>query len=58
MDSSIQKGESEAMGIIEKVSYKVEGKQVIVTSRSGPMKGISARYVITGPNTVTQGLAH
>lgn len=46
-------GESEAMGMIEKVTYEIKGNQVIVMSESGPMKGIAARYTVTGPNTVT-----
>jgi hypothetical protein len=56
MTVHFRKGESEVMGMIEKVSYKVEGNQVIVTSKSGPMKGISVKYVITGSNTVNSGL--
>ncbi len=48
-----RKGESEAMGMIEKVSYEVKGNQVIVTSENGPMEGISARYTIASPNIVT-----
>jgi hypothetical protein len=52
MTAHFRKGESEAMGMIEKVSYEIKGNQVIVTSESGPMKGLAARYTITGPNTV------
>lgn len=44
-------GEMESLGMIEKVSYKIRGNEVIVTSESGPMKGIAARYTVTGPNT-------
>ncbi len=53
MTVHFRKGESETMGMIEKVSYEVKGNQVIVTSESGPMKGISARYIIASPNIVT-----
>jgi len=52
MTVHFRKGESESMGMIEKVSYEIKGNQVIVTSKSGPMKGIAARYTITGPNAV------
>lgn len=51
MTVQFRPGESEAMGMIEKVSYEVKGNQVIVTTESGPMKGIAARYVLTAPNT-------
>jgi hypothetical protein len=51
MTIHFRNGESEALGMIEKVSYNIKGNQVIVTSRSGPMEGVSARYTITGPNT-------
>ena len=53
MTVHFRKGECEAMGMIEKVSYEVNGNQVIVTSESGPMKGSSARYIVTSPNVVT-----
>lgn len=52
MTVQFRDGESEAMGMIEKVTYEIKGKDVIVTSESGPMKGIAARYTVTGPNTV------
>lgn len=53
MTVQFRKGESETMGIIEKVSYEIKGNQVIVTSESGPMKGVSARYIVTSKNVVT-----
>jgi len=37
--------------MIEKVSYEINGNQVVVTTESGPMKGVAARYTLTGPNT-------
>lgn len=52
MTVQYREGESEAMGMIEKVTYEINGKDVIVTSKSGPMKGIAARYTVTGTNTV------
>jgi len=53
MTVKFRKGESETMGMIEKVSYEVHGNEVIVTSESGPMKGISVRYIVSSPNIVT-----
>jgi hypothetical protein len=44
-------GETEALGIIEKVSYERKGSDVIVNYTSGLMKGSGIRYTITGPNT-------
>lgn len=50
-----RKGETEALGMIEKVSYEIKGNDVIVTSENGPMKGVAARYTITGPGTADSG---
>lgn len=52
MTVHFRKGESEAMSMIEKVSYEVNGNEVIVTSRNGPMKGIAVRYKVLSPNIV------
>lgn len=52
MTVQFRDGESEAMGIIERVTYEIKGQNVIVTSESGPMKGIAARYTVLGPNTL------
>lgn len=49
-------GESEAMGLIEKVSYEVNGSDVIVKSESGPMKGTAFRLRVTGPDTLQSEL--
>jgi hypothetical protein len=53
MTVQFRDGESETMGIIEKVSYEIKGNQVLVTLENGPMKGMAARYVIANTNTVT-----
>jgi hypothetical protein len=45
-------GETEAMGIIEKVSYKTEGNDVLVTYEDGMAKGTIMRYTVVDPNTV------
>jgi hypothetical protein len=44
-------GEVEAMGMIEKVSYEVNGSDVIVTYKDGISKGMGIRYTMTGPDT-------
>src|SRR5687767_5900845 len=47
MTVHFRRGETETMGIIEKASYKVNGNDVIVTTESGPFKGIAVRYTMT-----------
>ncbi len=44
-------GETEAFGIIEKVSYKTRGNDVLVTYLDGMAKGTTMLYTITGPNS-------
>ena len=44
-------GETEALGMIEKVSYKTEGNDVLVTYLDGLAKGTTMRYTITGANS-------
>lgn len=51
MKIQFKNGETEAMGMIEKVSYKVNGNDVIVTYKDGLMKGTSMRYTIIAPGT-------
>jgi hypothetical protein len=45
-------GETEALGMIEKVSYRQDGRDIIVTSEDGPMKGTATRYTPIDANTV------
>ncbi|MDP1611151.1 MAG: hypothetical protein Q8M11_08825 [Sulfuritalea sp.] len=52
MTVKFRHGETEALGIIEKVSYEVKGNDVIVTYQDGLAKGMAMRYTVTGPNTV------
>jgi hypothetical protein len=52
MTIQFRDGETEAMGMIEKVSYEVKGNDVIVTYRDGLMKGTAMRYTVNGPNTL------
>jgi hypothetical protein len=56
MTITFRSGETEALGIIEKVSYKVEENDVLVTYEDGMMKGTTMRYTITGPNSARTGL--
>lgn len=51
MTVTFRSGETEALGIIEKVSYEVVGSDVLVTYEDGMMKGTTMRYTITGPNS-------
>ena len=45
-------GETETLGVIEKVSYEVRGRDVIVTYESGPAAGMAMRYTVVGPDVV------
>lgn len=52
MTIQFRNGETEALGIIEKVSYETRGNDIIVTHKDGLMKGTAMRYTVTGPNTL------
>ena len=52
MTITFRKDESEAMGMIEKVSYKKEGKDVLVTYLNGFAQGTTIRYTVIDKNTV------
>jgi hypothetical protein len=52
MTVQFRNGETEALGIIEKVSYEVKGNDVIVTYQDGLAKGMAMRYTVIGPNTL------
>ena len=45
-------GEVEAMGMIKKVSYKIDGDEVLVTYEEGAAKGTSFRYTVIDANTI------
>ncbi len=49
--TTFRSGETETMGIIEHVSYDVQGKSVIVTYKDGLMKGTAVRFVIVDATT-------
>lgn len=56
MTIQFRSGETEAMGMIEKVSYEVKGDDVIVTYKDGFAKGTAFRYTVTGSNTLRTDL--
>ena len=51
MTIAFRQGETEAMGMIEKVSYKNEGNDVLVTYLDGFAKGTTIRYTMLNKNT-------
>lgn len=51
MKITFRSGETETMGIIEKVDYKVDGQSVIVTYKDGMMKGTAMRFTLASPTT-------
>lgn len=51
MTVQFRPGETETMGVIERVSYEVKGNDVLVTYTDGIAKGMSMRYTITGKDT-------
>ena len=51
MTVSFRKGETEALGIIEKVSYEIRGNDVLVTYKEGISKGMTMRYTMTGADS-------
>jgi hypothetical protein len=51
MKVSFRSGETETMGLIEKVGYTVEGQSVLVNYKDGPMKGTSVRFELVGNGT-------
>lgn len=51
--TTFRDGETETMGMIEKVGYEVDGQSVIVSYKDGLMKGTSVRFVLVNPTTAT-----
>jgi hypothetical protein len=43
-------GEEESMGLITKVKYATEGRDVLVTYQDGLMKGTTMRYTMVSPS--------
>lgn len=52
IQTTFRSGQMETMGVIEKVTYKVEGKSVVVSITDGPMKGMAVRYELVDGRTV------
>lgn len=51
MTIQFRSGETESMGMIEKVSYEIKGNDVLVTNKDGIAKGMTFRYTITSKDT-------
>ena len=51
LKTAFRDGETETMGIIEHVSYDVQGKSVVVTYKDGLMKGTAVRFVMVDETT-------
>ena len=45
-------GEAEAMGVTKRVSYKVDGDDVLVTYKEGATQGETFRYTVVDANTI------
>lgn len=56
MRIAFRPGETESLGIIEPVEYKVDGKVVTVTYTGGLMKGSSVRFTMVDANRATSPL--
>lgn len=56
MTVQFRSGETETLGVIEKVSYEVKGNDVLMTYTDGFAKGMTIRYTITGENTAQNEL--
>ena len=56
MTVQFRTGETEALGIIEKVSYEVKGSDVFVKYESGLMKGSAVRFTVTGKDSARSEL--
>jgi hypothetical protein len=52
MTLTFRSGETEGMGVIEHVDYKVEGQSVLVTYKDGMMKGSTLRMTMTSPDSM------
>lgn len=49
-------GEAESLGIIDKVTYRSEGRDVIVTYETGLSKGSAMRVTVVDENTIRTDL--
>ncbi|MDF1690664.1 MAG: hypothetical protein P1U35_13765 [Cycloclasticus sp.] len=53
---TFRQGETESMGIIEKVDYEQSGDSILVHYKSGMMKGTSFRFLVVDRNTIKSQL--
>jgi hypothetical protein len=53
MTITFRPGETEAMGVIEKVDYATSGNVIKVTYKDGMMKGSAIAFTIVNPNTAS-----
>lgn len=51
MKITFRSGETETMGVIEKVGYEADGQSVIMSYKDGLMKGSALRFVMVNPTT-------
>lgn len=51
MKTTFRDGETETMGMIERVEYKRDGSSIVVTYKDGLMKGTSVRFILVDPTT-------
>lgn len=51
MTVQFRSGETETLGVIEKVSYEVKGNDVLVTYTDGIAKGMTMKYTMIGQDT-------
>ncbi len=60
MKTQFRSGETETMGVIEKVEYEVKGNDVIVKYVDGLAKGTAIRYTVVDKNTLKteMGMLH
>jgi hypothetical protein len=56
MTIQFRDGETESLGMIEKVSYEVKDNDVLVTYKDGIVKGMTIRYSMIGQNTAQNEL--
>jgi uncharacterized lipoprotein NlpE involved in copper resistance len=56
MTVQFRSGETEAMGMIEKVSYETKGSDVLVTYKDGMAKGMAVRYTMIDRDTARSEL--
>jgi hypothetical protein len=56
MKIAFRPGETETLGIIEPVEYKVNGSVVTITYTGGLMKGSSMRFTLVDANRATSPL--